>query len=287
MSHQLVNQLVIMVSPDNPPFSSYSPTGGISGFDVELISAVCQETELECPVVLAPLSAAWPASPKGYMGSGLMQKQFDCAASFGVTTARNSTSLLFSMPYTKQEVGILLERKAGGGSCQCASGSCCSSKRLGVVTSSSCGADLARDRMPLVQLIVEFEDGRALFAALEAGTVDGILICGMAQAMELINNATQQVAPLSLQAVSDGLAFMCHPSKAYQVRLLDLALNILRTKDSGLYLQNLCSRYPNIQCEYQVQASAGAVSSAALQPHGHIATVLALLVLLRISRLQV
>jgi hypothetical protein len=244
MNSQIVMQVVMMVTPEHPPFAEYSKTEGLSGFDVDYINAVCGQTELECPIVTAKYSEAWPNDNQyGYMGNALMRGDFDCAASSGITSARNAT-LLFSQPYTQREVGIMIEKKShpvGLGA---------PNKKIGVVKSSSCDRDLATTRLPQAKAIFEYLDATSLIAALTASVIDAALVCGMAHAMKVMNTATMQVATQQLQAVSEGLAFMCHPRMTYQVNQLNLAILSLRSTESGITLKNICDKYPHVQCEY-------------------------------------
>merc|ERR1719440_234023 len=98
----------------------------------------------------------------------------------GITTAKNST-LIFTQPYTKPEAGILLEKKD-------APYEQSPLRHVGVVGTSSCNTDVAQRLTPSPLLVVEYEDVRALASALEANVITGALICGMAQAMVVINN---------------------------------------------------------------------------------------------------
>merc|ERR1711874_482161 len=67
--------ITIMMEAAFPPYNSFHPVDGLVGFDVELVPMVCAAAGLQCSVVTAPLTNAWPGKAEGYMGKGFLNRQ--------------------------------------------------------------------------------------------------------------------------------------------------------------------------------------------------------------------
>eukprot|EP00930_Biecheleria_cincta_P026498 TRINITY_DN18672_c0_g1_i1.p1 TRINITY_DN18672_c0_g1~~TRINITY_DN18672_c0_g1_i1.p1 ORF type:complete len:326 (-),score=52.09 TRINITY_DN18672_c0_g1_i1:19-996(-) len=254
MADQWMYQVTFMMSADRPPFSYYDPEQGITGFEVDLLSQVCAEAGLECPVILAPHTEAWASDTKGYMGTGLRRGDFDCATSFGSKAVRMSGPI-FSYPYTTPEAGLLLVRDASvwpG----------VSGKTVGVVDGSSCDKQAASKLLTSSGMVVRYSNGQELMSSLKAQSVDAAFVCGEEYVYRLSGNMTHAQVAARFQAVSEGLSIMCHPRKATQVQLLNLGIDALRIKDSGLVLMGLCQRW-NVSCEYTRLGSSALAKAAA------------------------
>ena len=95
-------EIVLMVEADFAPFSEFDPSSrlGLHGFDVELARSVCKAGQINCVLVSAPWSSAWPGHSNGYAGQGLLDRWYDCALGSMNTFARQQT-FSFSVPYTE------------------------------------------------------------------------------------------------------------------------------------------------------------------------------------------
>jgi len=240
MTNDYVYTITVLHSADRPPFSEFNEHG-LSGFEVDLLAAICEEAGMTCNTVLAALTEAWASHSKGYMGTGLLNHNFDCATSIGNARARKS-GLLFSHPYTTAEAGLMLVKDA-------ATWANSTGKVIGVVLGSSCDSQVAKQLAPSAKLEVSFEDGQKLMQALQDSIVDAALVCGDDYAYRLSDNMTTAEVAERFEDVSEGLSIICHPKKAMQMELLNLGLSAFRVKDSGLALQRLCNQW-NVSCEY-------------------------------------
>eukprot|EP00927_Polykrikos_kofoidii_P027202 TRINITY_DN24022_c0_g1_i1.p1 TRINITY_DN24022_c0_g1~~TRINITY_DN24022_c0_g1_i1.p1 ORF type:complete len:365 (-),score=36.15 TRINITY_DN24022_c0_g1_i1:43-1038(-) len=239
MADEVVFQVMFMSSGRDPPFSLFdkSSKDGLIGFEIELLQAVCEAAGLFCPVVTAPSSEAWRENEFGYMGEGLRRMDFDCALGYGNTAARNAT-LLFGYPYTLQESSVVVTRKIPNPN----------SKGIGFVRGSVCDGSAANG-FPSSST-QSYEDGWGLWSALIKDELSGAIFCGDARAKVFINSSKDEfITTVSTEPVSDGIAFMCHPRKALQVRLLNLGLRLVRVRDSGLFFTSLCKKWA-VDCDY-------------------------------------
>lgn len=268
MADQAIYQITFMMSGDRPPFQYFDPEQGISGFEVDLLNMVCSEAGLECPVILAPHTQAWASDPKGYMGDGLRRGDFDCATSFGSTAVRKSGPV-FTYPYTTPEAGLLLVPNVSvwpG----------LSGQRVGVVVGSSCDKHAASKLLTSSHRPVslhEKQNAQELMNSLKARSIDAAFVCGEDHAYRLSGNMTDAQVAARFQAVSEGLSFICHPRKKTQVQLLNLGLEAVRIKDSGLVLTGLCQSW-NVSCEYTSLGSTPlAIAAAPSAAAGIVAAV--------------
>ena len=83
--------LRIGTDPNYPPFEVTDPqTGRLEGFDIDLITEICQTTGLKAQFVMKPFDC---------LISGLIDRQYDVAISALTITSRRVAMIDFSKPY--------------------------------------------------------------------------------------------------------------------------------------------------------------------------------------------
>lgn len=136
--------------------------GGFTGFDIELMRAIGGELGLELAVVNSGFDP---------ITSGVAMEAGDCdiaAASITITEEREE-NIDFSDPYFTADQSLLVSDASGLTSLDAFGGS-----SLAVQTGTT-GEIYANENAPDDTEIVSFDDPGALFLALEAGDVQGVL----------------------------------------------------------------------------------------------------------------
>ncbi len=152
--------LTVCTDVPYPPMEFEDPTTevGYTGFDIELMDAIATDLGLG----LAVVTPGWEA-----ITSGLAMEAGDCdlsAASITITPEREE-NIDFSNPYFNGEQSLLVKADSGISSAADAG-------RI-AVQSGTTGELYAQEN--LSNELLAFEDAGALYLALEAGEVDGVI----------------------------------------------------------------------------------------------------------------
>lgn len=152
--------LTVCTDVPYPPmeFEDPSAPGGFDGFDMELARAIATDNDLEFAVV----TPGWEA-----ITSGLAMETDQCdisAASITITEEREE-GIDFSEPYFAAVQSLFVA----------ADSSASSANDIGAIAvqSGTTGEFYAQDNLP--NELISFDDAGALYLALEAGDVDGVI----------------------------------------------------------------------------------------------------------------
>jgi polar amino acid transport system substrate-binding protein len=144
------------------PFEFEDPAGpaGYSGFDIELVDAIAKELDLELVVNNTPFDGIWLQPAAGAC---------DLVASAMTILPDRAENALFSDPYFNADQSLLvladnfdLQLADTGG------------MKIGVQVGTT-GEKYAEENAPSDAELVSYDEGAALFLAIEAGEVDAIL----------------------------------------------------------------------------------------------------------------
>jgi polar amino acid transport system substrate-binding protein len=159
----LVSEGTLTVCTDvpYPPMEFEDPSGpaGYNGFDIQLMDAIADDLELE----LAVVTPGWEAITSGL---AMETDQCDIATSSITITAEREEGVDFSEPYFTAEQSLLAP---AGTSAQ----SGADLATIGV-QSGTTGEIYVQDNFGAAEM-VGFEDPGAMYLALDAGQVDGIV----------------------------------------------------------------------------------------------------------------
>ena len=154
--------LTVCTDVPYPPmeFEDPSAEGGFTGFDIELMRAIADDLGLG----LAVATPGWDA-----ITSGLATEAGDCdisAASITITEEREE-NIDFSEPYFEGKQSLLVSDDSSAGTLA----------DLGAVAvqSGTTGEIWLQDNTPAGVEVIAFDDIGALYLALEAGDVDGVV----------------------------------------------------------------------------------------------------------------
>ncbi len=144
------------------PFEFEDPSGpaGYSGFDIELMDAIAKEMDLELVVANTPFDGIWLQPAAGAC---------DVVASAMTITEERAENALFSDPYFSADQSLLVTSDNEGLKLADTSG-----MKIGVQVGTT-GELYATENKPEGAELVSFDEGAALFLALESGSVDAIL----------------------------------------------------------------------------------------------------------------
>jgi polar amino acid transport system substrate-binding protein len=144
------------------PFEFEDPASpsGYSGFDIELMDAIAGELELELVVANTPFDGIWLQPAAGAC---------DVVASAMTITEERAENALFSDPYFNAAQSLMVTAANDGLMLADTDG-----MQIGVQTGTT-GEIYATENKPEGAELVSFDEGAALFLALESGTVDAIL----------------------------------------------------------------------------------------------------------------
>jgi polar amino acid transport system substrate-binding protein len=144
------------------PFEFEDPEGpaGYSGFDIELMNAIAGELDRELVVANTPFDGIWLQPAAGAC---------DVVASAMTITEDRAENALFTDPYFNAAQSFLVTAANDGLVLADAGG-----KKIGVQVGTT-GELYATENKPESSELVSFDEGAALFLAIEAGTVDAIL----------------------------------------------------------------------------------------------------------------
>jgi polar amino acid transport system substrate-binding protein len=160
----LVSEGQLTVCSESPyePFEFEDPASpsGYSGFDIELMDAIAAELELELVVANTPFDGIWLQPAAGAC---------DVVASAMTITEERAENALFSDPYFNAAQSLMVTGANDGLILAGTDG-----MKIGVQTGTT-GEMYATENKPEGAELVSFDEGAALFLALESGTVDAIL----------------------------------------------------------------------------------------------------------------
>jgi polar amino acid transport system substrate-binding protein len=144
------------------PFEFEDPSGpaGYSGFDIELMDAIAKEMSLDLVVANTPFDGIWLQPAAGAC---------DVVASAMTITEERAENALFSDPYFNAAQSLMVIAGNDGMKLADTDG-----KNIGVQVGTT-GEMYATENKPGGAELVSFDEGAALFLALESGSVDAIL----------------------------------------------------------------------------------------------------------------
>ncbi|MEN8113678.1 MAG: transporter substrate-binding domain-containing protein [Actinomycetota bacterium] len=148
-------------SPYEPfEFEDPSAPSGYSGFDIDLMEAIAGELDLELVVANTPFDGIWLQPAAGAC---------DVVASAMTITEERAANALFSDPYYNAAQSLMVLAANDGATLADLGG-----MKIGVQVGTT-GEAYADENKPEGAELVSFDEGAALFLALEAGNVDAIL----------------------------------------------------------------------------------------------------------------
>lgn len=160
----LVTEGTLTVCTESPyePFEFEDASGpaGYSGFDIELINAIADENGLDLAVANTPFDGIWLQPAAGAC---------DIVASAMTITPERAENALFSDPYFSADQSLLVLSSNSGLVLADTGG-----MRIGVQVGTT-GEAYAEENAPSDAELVSFDEGAALFLAIEAGDVEAIL----------------------------------------------------------------------------------------------------------------
>ena len=160
----LVSEGVLTVCTDSPyPPMEFEEDGEFTGFDIELMRAIAEDMGLDGIEVV---NAGFEPITSGAV---FASDTCDVAAASITITEDREENVNFTDAYFEAEQSLLVPTDSGVSSLEDLAG-----ERLGV-QSNTTGATYARENAPESTEIVEFDDPGALFPALEAGSIGGVL----------------------------------------------------------------------------------------------------------------
>jgi len=144
------------------PFEFEDPSGpaGYSGFDIELMNAIAGEMDLELVVANTPFDGIWLQPAAGAC---------DVVASAMTITADRAENALFSDPYFNAAQSLMTLATDDGLTLAGTDG-----MKIGVQVGTT-GEKYAGENKPAGAELVSFDEGAALFLALESGSVNAVL----------------------------------------------------------------------------------------------------------------
>lgn len=144
------------------PFEFEDPNGpaGYSGFDIEMMDAIAKEMDLTLAVANTPFDGIWLQPAAGAC---------DVVASAMTITEERAENALFSDPYFEAEQSLLVTADNDGLKLADTDG-----MKIGVQVGTT-GELYAQENAPEGAELVSFDEGAALFLAIESATVDAIL----------------------------------------------------------------------------------------------------------------
>ncbi|WP_158554807.1 transporter substrate-binding domain-containing protein [Methylovirgula sp. 4M-Z18] len=163
--------LRIITEDDDPPFHFLLPDGSLSGFDVDLARAICQELQLTCSIQVR----RWDL-----MAEALDANQADAAVASIAITPRSRRVFAFTTPYYKTPARFIARRDSN---LQDISAQALKGKTIGVLAHSAHAAYLDTF-FPQAQ-IKRYEAADALHADLRSGAIDAMFGDGIASSLWL------------------------------------------------------------------------------------------------------
>lgn len=219
----LVNDGTLTVCSDVPyepfEFEDADAPSGYSGFDIDLMQAIADELGLELAVTDQSFDAI-------QSGAALGARQCDVAASAMTITEEREENVNFAEPYFDADQSLLVKVDSGYESLEDLDG-----QALGVQADTT-GQSYAVDNAPDGVTVTEFPDAAALFAALEAGSIAGILQDLPVNADRVLQDDTTTIVETYPTGEEYGFA-TAEDSEPALLEAINTALQTLR--DDGTY----------------------------------------------------
>lgn len=155
-------QLTVCSEIPYPPFEMEGEGGEFTGFDIDLITAIAEELDLEANVVNTGFDGI-------QSGSAMAAGTCDIAASAMTITEEREENLDFSEPYFRSDQSLLVKADSDITTLADLAG-----MRIGV-QSETTGAAYAEENAPDDATITEFPSGADAILALQGGQVDAVL----------------------------------------------------------------------------------------------------------------
>jgi polar amino acid transport system substrate-binding protein len=162
--YALINegQLTVCSEIPYPPFEMEGEDGEFTGFDIDLITAIADELDLEVNVLNTGFDGI-------QSGSAMAAGTCDIAASAMTITEAREENLDFSEPYFRSDQSLLVKADSGITTLADLAG-----KRIGV-QSETTGAAYAEENAPDDATITDFPSGSDAILALQGNQVDAVL----------------------------------------------------------------------------------------------------------------
>lgn len=95
-------KLVVATEATYPPFEFMDPSGKLTGFDIDIMNAICHETGMECEFVNHPFES---------LVLGIQTKKFDAVISMITITEERKEKVTFSNPYYLNNMAYITSLK--------------------------------------------------------------------------------------------------------------------------------------------------------------------------------
>jgi polar amino acid transport system substrate-binding protein len=229
----LVEDGTLSVCSDVPyePFEFEDPDApsGYGGFDIDLMQAIADELGLDLAVSDLGFDAI-------QSGAALDADQCDVAASALTITPEREENVNFTEPYFDADQSLLVKVDSGYAALTDLAG-----QSLGVQAETT-GQAYAVENAPEGVEVVEFPGAAELFAALEAGSIAGILQDFPVNGFRAVQDDTVMIAETYPTGEQYGFA-TAEDSEPALLEALDTSLATLR--DNGTYDELFAQYFPD------------------------------------------
>ncbi|MCP4633111.1 MAG: basic amino acid ABC transporter substrate-binding protein [candidate division Zixibacteria bacterium] len=143
-----------------PPFETQNPeTGDLEGFDIELMTAICEEIGVTPEFIVIPFDGSI---------SGLLKHKYEALISAMTITPQRAEKVAFSNPYywASQSIAVRIDEK------EIRSKENLPGKRIGVQLGTT--GEMVAKRIPDAE-VISFDNIGAAFIDLENGNVDAVI----------------------------------------------------------------------------------------------------------------
>jgi len=256
--------IIIAMEADFPPYASVSASSQLVGFDVEFTKKVCTAAALKCAIITAPWQSAiaksyadlgWSSNSKTYPGLGLQNMWYHCISGSRNTIARQQ-SLAFTNPYTDpaNDKAIYIALKSFAGSVDATA----SSVKVGLQSSyavSSYFENRIRSRQSSIttssNAITYYDSAADLFKALADGVIH-VVFYGKPEYQTQTNynsNTMMEVSGTEISAWSQGISYMCNPSRPDLVSKLNQGIkSVIGANAQGSDYRSICTTFSGVPC---------------------------------------
>lgn len=142
---------------DYPPFSQVNPDGSLSGFDIEIANAICEEMQVECEFVVNEWSTIIP---------GLNAGKYDVIISSMAINDERKEQVLFTQPYHRSGYAFIAPKEVTFELTEAGL-----SDKVICVFKNSVGNEWLTQTAPQAQLL-QYDDTQTLKTDLFAGRCD-------------------------------------------------------------------------------------------------------------------
>jgi ABC-type amino acid transport substrate-binding protein len=155
---QAQESINVATSGQHPPFNAVAEDGRVSGFDADLVRALCDQIEVKCRL---------KAVDDEQLLAGLKDSQFDAAIATALLALQGQSDVIYSQPYHSAHVRFIA--RAGEEFDAAAE-----DLKLGAMQDSASHEYLQQHHARSTQIHV-FEQRDAMYAQLADGKLDAIL----------------------------------------------------------------------------------------------------------------